>query len=112
MRDSSNSKANKETSDAFIVKMRDSRDSKANKETRDVFIVRLENLLSTVSQSVDIGLLFPGREIREVIETTLDGNLPLDQLQRLKWKSRESERTGIKHSGNFNTSLPKNNVIL
>ena len=59
-------------------------------------LVRLENMaISGGPTSVDLNILFPGKTITSTLETTLDGNLPLSDLKRLKWKINNSKRNII-----------------
>merc|ERR1719483_540373 len=64
--------------------------NKQESATDDAILIRLENILSTNSQPVNMSSLFTGKQIKKVMETTLDGNLPLDQLKRLKWRKTGS----------------------
>ena len=53
-------------------------------------LVRVENMfVSGDPVSVDLQLLFPGTTVSTITETTLDGNLPIQDLTRLKWRTEE-----------------------
>jgi len=72
----------------------------------DSVLIRLENMrISGGPTSVDLDMLFPGKTIENVVETTLDGNLPLSELKRLEWNKSHIQSNKILRS-----SLDINNV--
>ena len=71
-------------------------------------LVRLENIgISGGPTKVDLNRLFPGKTIASMLETTLDGNLPLADLKRLKWNTSHSNSNSIERSkeNSFNVEI-------
>ena len=65
----------------------------------DSVLIRLENMrISGGPTSVDLDMLFPGKTIENVVETTLDGNLPLSELKRLEWNKSHIQSNKILRS--------------
>ena len=61
-------------------------------------MVRIENIrISGGPISVDLSTLLPGKNIASLQETTLDGNLHLEDLKRLKWKTKNEDLTHPKN---------------
>jgi len=61
-------------------------------------LVRIENIrISGGPISVDLSTLLPGKNIASLQETTLDGNLPLEDLKRMKWKTKNEDITQPQH---------------
>ena len=60
------------------------------KWSADLILVRVENMhISGDPISVNLQTIFPSNSVSTIIETTLDGNLQLQDLNRLKWKWAE-----------------------
>jgi hypothetical protein len=59
-------------------------------------LIRLENMGITGEPiSVNINILFPGSTIASTVETTLDGNLPLSDLKRMKWTTDQAKSNQV-----------------
>ena len=59
-------------------------------------LIRLENMGITGGPiSVNMTILFPGSNIASIVETTLDGNLPLSDLKRMKWTTDQAKSNQV-----------------